>query len=75
MDEARDHVRVRLIRMLAEAKARRHDADILGQLLSTRSDSQAFLRVLAFEVLLKAAVISAGAIDCTSSGSRQTLTT
>ena len=46
--------------MLLEAKARRHDADILGASLSTRSDSQAFLRVLAFEVLLKAAVLASG---------------
>ena len=50
----------RIARMLAEAKARRHDAAILGASLSTRSDSQAFLRVLAFEVLLKAAVLASG---------------
>lgn len=46
--------------MLQEAQDRRHDADILGGSLSTRSDSQAFLRVLAFEVLLKAAVLASG---------------
>ena len=47
--------------MLQEAQDRRHDADILGSSLNTRSDSQAFLRVLAFEVLLKAAVLASGA--------------
>lgn len=47
--------------MLQEASDRRHDADILGASLNTRSDSQAFLRVLAFEVLLKAAVLASGA--------------
>jgi hypothetical protein len=47
--------------MLQEAQGRRHDADILASTLSTRSDSQAFLRVLAFEVLLKAAVLASGA--------------
>lgn len=47
--------------MLQEAQDRRHDADILGSSFSTRSDSQAFLRVLAFEVLLKAAVLASDA--------------
>jgi hypothetical protein len=46
--------------MRAEAKDRLHDADILGSSLDTRSDSQSFLRVLAFEVLLKAAVLVSG---------------
>jgi hypothetical protein len=46
--------------MLQDAQARRHDAGILGASLGTRSDSQAFLRVLAFEVLLKAAVLASG---------------
>ena len=50
----------RVARMLHEAQGRRHDADILGASLDTRSDSQAFLRVLAFEVLLKAAVLASG---------------
>lgn len=50
----------RLARMLNEAQDRRHDADILGASLDTQSDSQAFLRVLAFEVLLKAAVLASG---------------
>lgn len=44
--------------MLNDTQARRHDADILGASLATQSDSQAFLRVLAFEVLLKAAVLA-----------------
>ena len=47
--------------MLQEANDRRHDANILGGSLNTRSDSQAFLRVLAFEILLKAAVLVSGA--------------
>ena len=59
------HMRTRLARMLREAQARRHDADILGSSLRTRSDSQAFLRVLAFEVLLKAAVIASGTTRAT----------
>jgi hypothetical protein len=46
--------------MLGEAKSRLHDAGILGTSLDTRSDSQAFLQVLAFEVLLKAAVLASG---------------
>jgi hypothetical protein len=54
-------MKARLARMLEEAQDRRHDADILGSSLATRSDSQAFLRVLAFEVLLKAAVLASGA--------------
>ncbi len=49
-----------LARMLNDAQARRYDADILGASLDTQSDSQAFLRVLAFEVLLKAAVLASG---------------
>ena len=48
----------RLARMHQAAKDRLHDADILGASLDTRSDSQSFLRVLAFEVLLKAALLS-----------------
>lgn len=54
------HKRTRLTRMLQEAQGRLHDADLLGSSLDTRSDSQAFLRVLAFEILLKAAVIASG---------------
>jgi hypothetical protein len=47
--------------MLKEAQARRNDADILARSLSSQSDSQAFLRVLAFEILLKAALLASGA--------------
>jgi hypothetical protein len=49
----------RLIRMCLEAKGRLHDADILATSLDVRSDSGAILRVLAFEVLLKAALLAA----------------
>lgn len=59
------HTKTRLTRMLREAQARLHDAEILGSSLRTRSDSQAFLRVLAFEVLLKAAVIVSGTARAT----------
>jgi hypothetical protein len=44
-----DHIQ----RMLADAKARLNDADILAQSLNRASDSQALLRILALEVLLK----------------------
>jgi hypothetical protein len=47
-------------RMFAEANARLHDADILAQSLRARSDSYALLRILAFEVLLKCALVVAG---------------
>ncbi|MBC7604140.1 MAG: hypothetical protein H7255_15965 [Ramlibacter sp.] len=40
-----------------------HDADILGVYLHRGSDSQSFLRVLAFEVLLKAALLSSRGAD------------
>lgn len=53
-------MRDQLIRMCNEAKDRLYDADILGMSLRARSDSQAFLRVLAFEVLLKAAAVASG---------------
>jgi hypothetical protein len=46
-----DHIQ----RMLADAKARLNDADILAQSLNHASDSQALLRILALEVLLKTA--------------------
>lgn len=59
------HMRTRIGRMLSGAQARRHNADILGRTLLTRSDSQAFLGVLAFEVLLKAAVIASGTARAT----------
>ena len=51
-----DHVR----RMFHEAQERLHDADILAQSLNTRSDSQAIIRILAFEVLLKCALLVCG---------------
>lgn len=44
-------------RMYAEATARYNDAQILSQSITTESDSAAFLKVLAFEVLLKCAVL------------------
>lgn len=46
--------------MLREAEARRSDADILSATLHRQSDADALLRVLAFEVLLKAAVLASG---------------
>jgi hypothetical protein len=46
--------------MYQEAHERLHDADILAQSLGTRSDSQAIIRILAFEVLLKCALLIAG---------------
>lgn len=52
-------MRDRLLRMCNEAKGRLHDADILATSLDARSDSGAILRVLAFEVLLKAALLAA----------------
>jgi HEPN domain-containing protein len=52
-------MRDRLVRMCREAKDRLHDAAILAASIDTRSDSQALLRVLAFEVLLKAALLAA----------------
>ncbi len=44
----------RVARMVAEAKARMADADIIGVSLLPNSDSQSLLRILALEVLLKA---------------------
>ena len=48
-----DHIR----RMFNEAQARLHDADILAQSGDAQSDSQAIIRILAFEVLLKCALL------------------
>ena len=48
-----DHV----LRMVAEAEGRIHDADLIGQSLRSQSDSQAILKVLALEVLLKALLL------------------
>jgi hypothetical protein len=65
----------RLVRMLNDAQARLHDADILGAALNTQSDSQAFLRVLAFEVLLKAAVLASGTASATGHDYKRLWTT
>ena len=50
----------RLARMYSEALCRLNDADILASSLAAQSDSQAIIRILAFEVLLKAACLAAG---------------
>lgn len=46
--------------MFNEAQERLHDADILAQSLDAQSDSQAIIRILAFEVLLKCALLICG---------------
>ena len=43
--------------MLNEARARIHDADLLSQSLLRATDSDAFLRILGFEILLKCALV------------------
>ena len=48
-----DHV----LRMVVEAEDRIHDAELIGQSLCSQSDSQALLKVLALEVLLKALLL------------------
>lgn len=48
------------IRMHNEAVARLHDADLLAQSLEAQSDSQSIIRILAFEVLLKCALLVSG---------------
>ena len=48
------------LRMLRDAEDRLNDASILATSLDTRSDAASLLRVLAFEVLLKCAVIVNG---------------
>lgn len=50
----------RAVRMFNEAQDRLHDADILARSLSAISDSQVLLRILAFEVLLKCALLVSG---------------
>ena len=50
----------RAVRMFNEAQDRLHDAEILARSLSAVSDSQALLRILAFEVLLKCALLVSG---------------
>jgi hypothetical protein len=47
----------RIRRMYREAQDRLHDADLLASSLGTRSDSLAIIRILAFEVLLKSALL------------------
>jgi hypothetical protein len=42
--------------MLAEARARIYDADILAESLRAQSDSQSLIRILGFEILLKCAI-------------------
>jgi len=49
----------RIRRMYREAQDRLHDADLLASSLDARSDSQAIIRILAFEVLLKCALLVA----------------
>ena len=46
--------------MFHEAQGRLHDADILSKSLCAQSDSQAIIRILAFEVLLKCALVVTG---------------
>ena len=50
---------VRVLRMVAEAESRIHDAELIGQSLRSQSDSQSLLKVLALEVLLKALLLKA----------------
>ena len=50
----------RVVRMFHEAQDRLHDADILARSLDTRSDSQAIIRILGFEILLKCALLLSG---------------
>ena len=47
-------------RMFCDAQDRINDADILAGSLETLSDSQAIIRILAFEVLLKCALLVCG---------------
>lgn len=47
-------------RMFAEANERLQDADILSCSLNSASDSQAILSILAFEVMLKCALLLCG---------------
>ncbi len=50
----------RIARMFREAQDRLHDADILAGTGETRSDSQAIIRILGFEILLKCALLLSG---------------
>ncbi len=47
-------------RMFKEARGRIHDAALLSQSLSRATDSDAFLRILGFEILLKCALVVGG---------------
>jgi hypothetical protein len=47
-------------RMLKEARGRINDADLLSKSLSRETDSDAFLRILGFEILLKCALVVTG---------------
>ncbi len=49
----------RIRRMYHEAQDRLHDADLLAASQDAHSDSQAIIRILAFEVLLKCALLVA----------------
>ena len=54
----------RVLRMIAEAEGRIHDAELIGKSLRSQSDSQSLLKVLALEVLLKALLLKAtGAVQ------------
>ncbi|MDX5993699.1 hypothetical protein [Ectopseudomonas alcaliphila] len=46
--------------MFREAQDRLHDAEVLARSLEARSDSQAIIRVLGFEILLKCALLLSG---------------
>lgn len=50
----------RVVRMFHEAQDRLHDADVLARSLDTRSDSQAIIRILGFEILLKCVLVLCG---------------
>ena len=52
----RDHAR----RMLAEARGRIHDAELLSRHVARKSDADAQLRILGFEILLKCALMVSG---------------
>ncbi|RLW59979.1 MAG: hypothetical protein B6D75_08270 [gamma proteobacterium symbiont of Stewartia floridana] len=49
-----DHIK----RMYSEAKSRTNDADILSESIRAESDSASLLRILGFEILLKAAIFT-----------------
>jgi hypothetical protein len=57
--DIRVQINDRIRRMYSEAQNRLYDADLLASTLTTRSDSQAIIRILAFEILLKSALLVA----------------